>query len=118
MVRGDVLQGQSTGYCLYLQGKIHGLVGPNSWDTENELFLAELKVLSHSRRCDDGKSMLVNSTDEVGSDIDRILRKGLAIGREAGSGQVLGHGLVWIQQELDSMYGRIAPIDLATPFEF
>lgn len=61
--------------------------------------------------------MLVDSTDEVGSDIDWILREGLAIGGEAGSGQVLGHRLVWIQQELDSVHGRIAPVDLTTPLE-
>lgn len=62
--------------------------------------------------------MAVDSADEVGSHIDRVLVQILAILVERGSRQIIGLLLVGVQKQLDTVNSRITPVDLATPLEF
>lgn len=61
--------------------------------------------------------MLVDSADKVGSHIDRVLGKGITTILEGGRRQVFGSWLVRVKEKLDTMYGRITPVDLTTPLE-
>lgn len=101
----------------YLQGEVFGLVGPDGRNAQDEFLLTHVEVLSNTGGLNDGKSVLVDSTDEIGSHVDRILGKGIAAILEGARGQILGSGLVRVKEKLDSMYSRVTPVDLTTPFE-
>lgn len=101
----------------YLEGEILGLVRPDGGHTEDELLLAHVKVVAHGGRLDLAQSMLVDGADEVGSNVEGVLGKCLPILFEAAIGEKNGLCLVGVKQQLNSMDGRITPINLTTPLE-
>lgn len=61
--------------------------------------------------------MFIDSTDEVGRDVDRVLWKSQTVLFEACHGDVRRLGLIRVEQQFHAVHGWVAPADLGTPFE-
>lgn len=61
--------------------------------------------------------MLVHGANEIGGNIDGVLGESLAVLLEARSRKVGRLCLIRVKQELDTMNGWIAPVNLTTPMK-
>lgn len=61
--------------------------------------------------------MLVNGTNEICSNVHRVLGQSFAVLLEARDGKVSRLRLVWVKQQLHTMNGRVTPSDLSAPGE-